>query len=71
MPLPKLQDLTFCGPKEENCVANQTIEDASCLIPCTGLYADIADDSLKESMQAYDHSFEQKVIKGTLDLNSQ
>ena len=64
MPLPKLQDLIFCGPREENCVAKQTLQDESCLVSCTGLYADVADDSLKETMLALDQSLEEKVIKG-------
>ena len=33
-----------CGPESEGCVANQTLKDESCLVPCSGLYADIADD---------------------------
>ena len=61
------QEFLFCGPREENCVANRTIEDASCLVPCTGLYADIADDSLRETMLALDHSLKEKVIKGNVD----
>ena len=62
-----LQDLNLCGPREEECVANQTWGDESCLVPCIGLYADIYDDSLSETMQAHDHSLEQKVIKGSVD----
>ena len=40
--------MTFCGPEKETCVANQTLWDDKCLVPCEGLYADIEDDSLKE-----------------------
>ena len=58
------QDFTYCGPLEEECVRNQTTKDKNCLISCTGLYADITDDSLKQSAQA----FERYVIKGTLDI---
>ena len=36
---------TYCGPEQESCVGNQTLKDESCLVACTGLYADIADDS--------------------------
>ena len=64
----KFQGLTFCGPRDEKCVANQTMEDEICLVPCIGLYADIADDSLRETMQANDDSFERKVIEGTVDF---
>ena len=39
-----LQKVTnYCGPEKEDCVGNQTLKDESCLVPCTGLYADIAD----------------------------
>ena len=57
-----LQDFTFCGPEKERCVANQTLKDESCLVPCTGLYADIADDSTKQTLQ----DFDQNVIKGRM-----
>ena len=49
--------VTSCGPEKESCVANQTLKDKRCLVPCTGLYADIADDS-----------FEQNVVKGKMLL---
>ena len=39
--------------------------DESCLVSCTGLYADIVDDSLKQATQA----FEQNVMKGRVLLN--
>ena len=41
-----LQDFIICGPEKETCVANQTLKDEKCFVPCEGLYADIADDSL-------------------------
>ena len=50
----------YCGPLEEDCVANQTLKDKSCLIPCTGLYADITDYSVKQSGEA----FEKYVVEG-------
>ena len=43
---------TFCGPEKESCVAKQTLKDKSCLVPCTGLYADIEENSFKQTMQA-------------------
>ena len=55
-----LQDFTYCGLEKESCVANQTFKDKSCLVPCTGLYADIADDSQKQTTQA----FEENMMKG-------
>ena len=45
-----MQVFTPCGPAKESCVANQNLKDESCLIPCSGLYADVVDDSLKENM---------------------
>ena len=60
-----MQDVTFCGPMEEECVANQTLKHKDCLIPCTGLYADIVDVSLKQRVEA----IENYVVKGeTIDL---
>ena len=66
-----LQDLGFCGPNEETCVANKTLKHKTCLVPCTGLYADTYDDSLKENTQDFEKNFEKKVMKGTVDLISQ
>ena len=57
-----LQVSAFCGLEEENCVANQTLKGKSCLIPCTGLYADIVDDYLKQTT----HAFEQNVMQGKM-----
>ena len=54
-----MQGFTYCGPREEKCVANQTLRDKNCLIPCTGLFADIMDDS-----------FEKYVIKGMILISS-
>ena len=48
--VPILQVVPFCGPEKENCVANQTLKDKSCLVSCDGLYADIEDDSLKQNV---------------------
>ena len=59
-----LQVSNFCGPEKESCVANQTLKDKSCLVPCTGLHADIADDSLKQTTQA----LEQNMIKGIVPM---
>ena len=60
-----LQVSIFCGPEKENCVGNQTLKDESCLVSCTGLYADIVDDSFKQATQAFD----QNVMKGRALLN--
>ena len=36
------------------------------MVSCKGLYADVVDDSLRETVQANDDSFERKVIEGTI-----
>merc|ERR1712130_203111 len=38
----------------EDCVANQTLKDKSCLVPCNGLYADTVDESLKNDIAAFE-----------------
>ena len=53
---PTLQGVPSCGPEKEGCIANKTLGDKGCLVPCTGLYADVTDDSLK--------AFDQIVSKG-------
>ena len=55
---------TFCSPRKEICVANQTLKDKSCLVPCTGLYADIEDDSRFQINRQHTAAVEQKIIKG-------
>ena len=52
-----LQAHGFCGPDMEECVKSQTVRDNSCLVSCTGLYADISDDSFSKDLQ-------QTLIKG-------
>ena len=54
----------FCGPEKENCVANQTLKDTNCLVPCTGLYADIEDNSMKQLIQAFEHN----MVTGRLSI---
>ena len=44
------QDINFCGPEKENCVSAQSLKDKECLVPCSGLYADIADGSLEKEI---------------------
>ena len=39
------------------------------MVSCNGLYADVADDSLRETVQANDDSFERKVIEGTVPFS--
>ena len=48
---PCLQDFIVCGPEKETCVANKTLKDEKCFVPCDGLYADIADDSDNRNMK--------------------
>ena len=45
-----MQDFTYCGLDKESCVGKQDLKDQSCLVPCSGLYADIADDSQRQNM---------------------
>ena len=52
---------TFCGPDASGCVANQTLKDIGCLVPCTGLYADVPADYRQDT-----EALEQNVIKGNL-----
>ena len=47
-----MQVFTICGPEKESCAANQALRDKNCLVPCSGLYADIADNSLQANMMA-------------------
>ena len=50
----------------ENCVLNQTLLDESCLVPCAGLYADIANDV--DSLQQATEALEQNVVRGRICL---
>ena len=54
--VPILQVLNVCGPEMESCVGNQTLKDKSCLIPCTGLYADVADDAFMHTVYLLDQN---------------
>ena len=38
----------LCGPESQTCVTEQKVNDDACWVPCTGLYADISDDSLEQ-----------------------
>ena len=51
----------FCGPEEETCVARQTLKDNTCLVPCTGLYADVYD---KAQDQKITEALEHKTMEG-------
>ena len=53
-----------CGPEKEVCVKKQSLKDKSCLVACSGLYADMDyyDNNLKQTMQ----TFEQRVAKGEM-----
>ena len=55
----------YCGPGKEDCVSKKTLKDESCLVPCSGLYADIADDSLNQQNLA---DLEQNVLEGIVIL---
>ena len=55
----------YCGPGQESCVSSQTLKDERCLVPCSGLYADIVDDSLNQQNLA---DLEQNVLEGIVIL---
>ena len=44
----------------------QTLRDESCLVPCAGLYADIANDV--DSLQQATEALEQNVVRGQICL---
>ena len=46
------QEIPCCGPEKETCVANLTLKDKECLIPCDGLYADIENFDLRQITMA-------------------
>ena len=46
------QEIPHCGPEKETCVANVTLKDKECLIPCDGLYADIENFDLRQITMA-------------------
>ena len=53
--------MPYCGPGKEDCVLNQTLKDGSCLVPCSGLHADIADVTyFRQNIAA----LEQNVMEG-------
>ena len=43
----------YCGPEKEDCVQNQKLTDPTCLVPCSGIYADVTDNSLAVALQRY------------------
>ena len=66
------QDIPYCGPEKETCVANVTLKDKACLISCDGLYADIEDISLKQSVMEGSHiffAFFKTLLSGFLKLS--
>ena len=42
---------TICSPKEESCVKTQPTLDESCLVPCTGLYADVSEELFLQQLR--------------------
>ena len=64
--IPNLQEFNFCGPEKETCVANQTLKDKICLVPCSGLYADVEDDAFKQTTE----TLGQNLMKGKGDIQT-
>ena len=58
----------YCGPGEADCVSNQTLKDESCLVPCSGLHADIADDSRIRKSRHRTETLEKNVLEGIAKL---
>ena len=56
----------YCGLLEEECVSNQTLKSENCLIPCTGLYADVRDTNsvLENADSTQQEAFQLYVEKG-------
>ena len=52
----------------EDCVSNQTLKDESCLVPCSGLHADIADDSRIQQSRQHMETLEKHVLEGIAKL---
>ena len=44
-------DYGACGPEKERCVAEQPLRDESCLVPCSGLYAEISEESFMQQLR--------------------
>ena len=63
-----MQDHPYCGPEHESCAAEQKktlLRDPTCLVPCTGLYADIWDsDSLEETSRTVYKETTQQLMSG-------
>ena len=36
------EGVKVCGPRDEDCVATVTVNTGHCLVPCSGLYADVS-----------------------------
>ena len=61
----------YCGLLEEECVSNQTLKSENCLIPCTGLYADVRDTNsvLENADSTQQQAFKLYVEKGIKLIN--
>ena len=40
-----------CSPEKESCVAAQAFSDESCLVPCTGLHADVTEEHFLQQLR--------------------
>ena len=59
---------TICSPKEESCVKTQPLSDKSCLVPCTGLYADVSEELFLQQLR---RKFSNSTEKESEDLEEQ
>ena len=48
-----------CSPEKESCIVDQAFPDENCLVPCTGLYADVSEEHfLQQLRQQFSNSTE-------------
>ena len=52
-----MQELAYCDSDKENCIANQTMRDKSCLVPCDGIYAYITAHEKDEDVKSVTSSY--------------
>ena len=56
------EGVKVCGPRDEDCVATVTVNTGHCLVPCSGLYADVS-NQLATSWSISDKQSEFKFLE--------
>ena len=41
----------ICGPDKDSCIAEQPLHDRGCLVPCSGIYADITEELFLQNLR--------------------